>query len=298
MNRLLALGALALLPAIIPSSAAGAQGLASPFGTISQKIDSTVITIEYYRPSARGRTIFGGLVRWGELWTPGANWATTLEVTRDVRIEGKPLPRGKYSVWLMPAVKPDSWTVVLNRAARRFHVIRPVPQEDELRIRVPPDSAPYLETVTFSFPLVSRNGATLAFQWAGTVIPMRLEVISSRPVIAAAHPWSAYAGVYELRPPDDPAAPPVRFEIFERANGLWVRTTPDAVEAGLDTEFDLLPVGGDDFHPRQYKAGSLIGVEADELIVFRLDGARATGFELRGIAEAKVLARGIRISAP
>jgi len=298
VNRLIALAALGLLPAAIPSGAAGAQALASPFGLVSQRIDSTTITIEYYRPSARGRTIFGGLVKWGELWTPGANWATTLEVSRDVRIEGKPLPRGKYSVWLIPATKPDSWTVVLNRAARRFHVIRPVPQEDELRIRVPPDSATYAETVTFSFPLVSRTGATLAFQWAGTVVPLRLEVLSSRPAIAAAHPWSAYAGVYELRWADDPAAPPVRYEVFERANGLWVRTMPDAVEEGLDTEFDLLAAGGDTFHPRQYKAGSLIGVEADELLVFRLDGARAAGFDLRGIAEAKVLARGTRVTAP
>ncbi len=297
MNRLIALGAIALVPAAFPG-AARAQSLASPFGVVSQKIDSTTITIEYYRPSARERTIFGGLVKWGELWTPGANWATTLEVTRDVRIEGKPLPRGKYSVWLIPATKPDSWTVVLNRAARRFHVIRPNPKEDELRIRVPPDSAPHFETVTFSFPVVSRTGTTLAFQWAGTAVPMRLEVQPSRPVIVAAHPWSSYAGIYELRSADDPAAPPVRYEVFERANDLWVRTTPQAVEEGLDPEFDLLPAGDDDFHPRQYKNGKLIGDEMDELIVFRLEGKRATGFEVRGIAEAKVLARGTRVGAP
>jgi hypothetical protein len=295
MSRLLALGALTLFPALFPCGTARAQSLASPFGNVSQRIDSTTITVEYYRPSARGRKIFGGLVRWGEVWTPGANWATTLEVTRDIRIEGKPLARGKYSVWLIPAMKPDSWTVVFNRAARRFHVVRPDRKDDELRIRVSAGSAPHLETVTFSFPVVSRTGTTLAFQWAETVVPMRLEVQSSRPRIIAAHPWSSYAGVYELRSAGDPAAPPVRYEVIERGSGLWVRTTPDAVEEGLDPEFDLLPAGGDDFHPRQYKDGKLIGDEMDELIVFRLEGGRATGFELRGIAEDKVLARGIRV---
>jgi hypothetical protein len=298
VNRLIALGALVLLPAVLPSGAVRAQALASPFGTVSQKIDSTTITIEYYRPSARGRMIFGGLVRWGDVWTPGANWATMLEVTRDVRVEGHPLPRGKYSVWMIPAMKPDSWTVVLNRAARRFHVVRPDRKDDELRIRVSADSAPHLETVTFSFPVVSRTGTTLAFQWAGTVVPMRLEVQSSRPAIIAAHAWSSYAGVYELRSAGDSVAPPVRYEVIERGSGLWVRTTLDAVEEGLDPEFDLLPAGGDDFHPRQYKNGKLIGDEMDELIVFRLEGARATGFEVRGIAEAKVLARGTRVGAP
>ena len=282
-----------LLPVVVPGRAS-AQSLASPFGTVSQKIDSTVVTIEYYRPSVRGRAIFGALVKWGEVWTPGANWATTLEVTHDVRIEGQPLPKGKYSLWMIPAVKPDSWTVVLNRAARRFHVIRPDRKEDELRLRMAADSAPHLEVLTFSFPVVTRTGATLAFQWAGTVVPMRLEIVSSRPAIAAAHPWSSYAGVYEL----DAAGSAIRYEVIERAGGLWVRTAPDAVEVGLDTEFDLLPAGGDTFHPRQYKNGQLLGVEADELIVFRLDGARATGFEVRGIAENKVLARGTRVGRP
>jgi hypothetical protein len=289
--------ALVLLPIAVPGRVLP-QSLASPFATISQKVDSTTIIIEYYRPSARGRTIFGGLIRWREVWTPGANWATTLEVTRDVRIEGQPLPRGKYSIWMIPAMKPDSWTVVLNRAARRFHVMRPDSKDDELRIRVPADSAPHVEMVTFSFPVVSRNEATLAFQWAGTVVPMRLEILSSRPAIAAAHPWSSYAGIYEFRYADDSTARPIRYEVIDRGNRLWVRTTPDAVEPGLDPEFDLLPAGGDDFHPRQYKNGKLIGDEMDELIVFHLEGARAAGFEVRGIAEDKVLARATRVGPP
>lgn len=290
--------AIALLPAILPSAAIRAQSLASPFGTVSQRVDSTTITVEYYRPSARGRTIFGGIVRWGALWTPGANWATTLEVSRDVRIEGKPLPRGKYSVWMIPAVRPDSWTVILSRAARRFHVVHPDPKDEELRFRVAADSVPPLEMLTFSFPVVTRTGATLAFQWAGTLAVVRLEIQSSRPAIVAAHAWSGYAGTYEVRPGNDSTAPPVRYEVIERGNGLWVRTTEEAVEEGLDPEFDLLPAGGDDFHPRQYKNGKLVGDELDELIVFHFDGARATWFEIRGIAEDKVLARGTRPRSP
>jgi hypothetical protein len=105
--------------------------------------------------------------------------------------------------------------------------------------------------------------------------------------------------VYELRDPgSDSRSPAVRFEIIERAGGLWVRTTADAVESGLDTEFDLLPAGGDEFHPRQYKNGQLIGDEVDELITFVMEGGRATGFEVRGVAEDKVLGRGTRVRPP
>lgn len=285
-----------LLATVVHGRPLAAQSLASPFGTVSQKVDSTVFTVEYYRPSARGRSIFGKLVRWGEVWTPGANWATTLDVTHDIRVEGRPLPRGKYSVWMIPAAKPDSWTVILNRTARRFHVVRPDAKDDELRVRVAADSAPHVEMVTFSFPVVTRTGATLAFQWAETVVPLRLETQSSRAAITAARPLSSYAGLYEfLWITPDSSGPAVRYEVQERAGGLWVRTTSDAVEAGLDPEFDLIPAGGDGFHPRQYKDKALIGVEADELLVFRFEGALATGFEVRGIAEDKVLARGRRV---
>ena len=292
-------GMAALVTVVCATGPAHAQAIASPFATVSQKVDSTTITVEYYRPSARGRTLFGKLVRWGTVWTPGANWATTLDVDRDVRIEGQSLPRGKYSVWMIPAMKPDPWTVILNRSARRFHVVRPDPKDEALRFRITPDSASHVELLTFSFPVVSRSGATLAFQWGGTVVPIRLEVQSSRPAIAAAHPWSSYTGVYELRDPDsDSSSPAIRYEVIERGGALWVRTTAEAVEPGLDTEFDLLPAGGDDFHPRQYKNGQLIGDEVDEIITFDMEGDRTTGFEVRGIAEDKLLARGTRVRPP
>jgi hypothetical protein len=279
-----------LLPA--PSRA---QSLASPFGTVSQTVDSTTITIEYYRPSTRERRIFGGIIRWGDLWTPGANWATTLEVNRAVRIEGNALPAGKYSLWFIPAPPPEPWTIVLNRAARRFHVVRADPNDDQLRFKVRPDSGPEQELLTFSFPAVSREGATLAFGWARTEVNLHFEITSSSPSIAAAHPWSSYTGTYSLRSAHVSTAPPLPYEIIERGNGLWVRTTEGATEAGLDPEFALRPAGGDDFHPRQYKNGKLIGDNLDELIIFHIEGGRATGFEIQGLAEDKVLARATRV---
>jgi hypothetical protein len=299
VSRVFAGASFAILPALCPSAVARSQALASPFATISQKVDSTTITVEYYRPSVRGRTIFGKLIPWGTTWTPGANWATTLEVDRDVRIEGHPVPRGKYSVWMIPAAKPDPWTVVLNRSARRFHVVRPDEKDDELRFRLTADSSPHVEVLTFSFPVVTRTGATLAFQWAETRVPIRLEVQSSRSPMIAAHPSSSYVGVYALRGPHDPPTTRgIPYEIVERERVLWVRTTHDAVEPGLDPEFDLLPAGDDDFHPRQYKNGKLIGDELDEVITFHFQDGRVTGFEIHGIAEDRVLARGTRVGSP
>jgi hypothetical protein len=275
---------------------AEAQALASPRGTVTQLVDSTTMTVEYYRPSVRGRAIFGRLIPWGEMWTPGANWATTIEVDGHVRIQGQALPRGTYSLWMIPS--PELWTVVLSRAARRFHVLRPGAADEQLRFTVRPDTGPHVEMLTFSFPEVTRRGATLRMQWARTVVPIALELASSRVTPTAARPNASYVGTYMLRGVDsagsDATSPPIRYEVVDRGTGLWVRTTRDAVEPGLDPEFDLEPMGGDEFHPRQYHNGALVGVEADEVIVFYFDGAHATGFSIRGIAERRVLARARR----
>jgi len=92
--------------ATLLSSAAGAPAAAqirgSEAGTVSQTLDGTTIAMAYSRPSARGRDLFGALVPWDVVWTPGANWATTFETDRDVRLNGIDVPAGKYSVWMIP----------------------------------------------------------------------------------------------------------------------------------------------------------------------------------------------------
>src|SRR5206468_7050387 len=81
LRVLVALPALWLAPAVVV-----AQIHASEHFTLTQKVSTTTITMEGDRPVARGRKLFGpdGVVKWGEVWTPGANWATTMEVDRDV----------------------------------------------------------------------------------------------------------------------------------------------------------------------------------------------------------------------
>jgi hypothetical protein len=167
--------ALALALALPLSGACRAQAPASQRGSVAQVVDSTTITVEYYRPSARGRTIFGRLVPWGDTWTPGANWATTLDVDRDVRIEGHALASGRYTMWFIPRAD-SAWTVMLVRGARRFHLARPTAGEEQLRFDARAEPGPHVEMLTFTFPEVSRDAATLRFAWAETVVAMRIAV--------------------------------------------------------------------------------------------------------------------------
>src|SRR4051812_37148966 len=103
-----------LLPTLLLLAAPlHAQAKLSEAATVSQTVDGTRVTLEYSRPSARGRPrLFGGEVKWDEVWTPGANWATTLETDHDLSIEGTTVPKGRYSVWLVVKER-GPWTLLL-----------------------------------------------------------------------------------------------------------------------------------------------------------------------------------------
>lgn len=70
------------------------------------------VSILYNRPYKKGRLIFGGLVPYGKVWRTGANEATIFQTNKDLMIEGKRLPAGKYTLWTIP--REDSWTVIFN----------------------------------------------------------------------------------------------------------------------------------------------------------------------------------------
>jgi hypothetical protein len=169
------LACLALLAGSLPAGAACAQARLSEKASVMQQVAGTTITVEYYRPVARGRIPLGGVVHWGENWTPGANWATTVAVDHDVRIEGQLLPKGTYGLWVV--VQPDSWVVNFHRGARRFHTNRPDSSDVALRLVVRPDSGPPTEVLTFDFPDMSSTGTTLRLRWGTVVVPLHIDIV-------------------------------------------------------------------------------------------------------------------------
>src|SRR5688500_2900855 len=172
----------ALMAAV--SAPSDAQRKASEIATVRQTGDGTTMTMEYYRPVARGRDpLFGKVVRWGTTWTPGANWATTFEADKDIQINGNPLPKGKYSIWVIPRESED-WTVIFHRKTRAFHVDRPKgTEEEQIRFTVKAEQGPHMETLMWYFPVVGPDGATLRMHWGTTFVPMQ---ISIRPTVVAA----------------------------------------------------------------------------------------------------------------
>jgi Protein of unknown function (DUF2911) len=145
----------------------------SQHGTVSQRIADTTISLEYNRPVARGRELFGALVSYGKIWCPCADDATTIELTTAVKIDGQELGAGKYSVFTIP--NEGKWTVIFNRQSATWHTRYPEGQ-DALRLEVPTRPGPHMETLAFYFPKVDGKKTELVFHWGTTVVPLSIEV--------------------------------------------------------------------------------------------------------------------------
>jgi hypothetical protein len=146
----------------------------SQAAAIGQRIATTEITLTYSRPVARGRTLFGALVPYGKVWMPGADKATAISISRDIQVDGKPLPKGSYSVWTIP--RPDDWTVIFSKAANAYHTEYPGEAEDALRLDVRPEQGPHVETLTFAFPNVEGKDAVLRLEWGEVRVPLSIHV--------------------------------------------------------------------------------------------------------------------------
>jgi hypothetical protein len=150
----------------IAAPRARAQIRPSELGSVSQTVDGTKITIEYSRPQARGRSpLFGTrIVPWNESWTPGANWATTFDASKELKLNGVRVPKGTYSVWMTPRATGD-WTMALDPRARMFHTEHADSTPQQIRFPVHVMQEPTMDVLTWWFPEVRPDGALLVMQW-------------------------------------------------------------------------------------------------------------------------------------
>ena len=148
---------------------------ASQHGTVTQQVGATTITIDYNRPVARGRDLFGALVPYDRVWCPGADECTTIAVSTDITIEGKTLPAGTYTLWAKPG--ETKWSMIVNRAHPTFHTrYQSVADQDLLTLEVTPRAGPHMETLAFYFPVVNAKHAELVFHWGTVVVPLAIDV--------------------------------------------------------------------------------------------------------------------------
>jgi hypothetical protein len=285
--------AAAFVVTLVAPSAACAQLRASEHFTLIQRVSTTTITIEGDRPVARGRTLFGdgAVVKWGEVWTPGANFATTIEVDHDVTIDGKALPKGKYSMWLTPKAPPAAWSLSFSRQVKRFHTRPPGAADEQLRLDVKPEQSPmHMETLAWYMPVVTPDGVTLRMHWGSTIVAVQVGVEVPRFVTLPEDQVPQYVGTYKVHmtPTNGTAPYDVDFVIRNDAGTLRVKSQPRDIFGGevfmvpvVDGRFHVAYAGGDTFKGRPF-------TEPGMIFAFRASDGHARTFDMYGYDDAVV----------
>jgi hypothetical protein len=179
MNKIYAFaGVVAFSLSALLVQAQAPQALKTPAPSSTQTIKQTFalsdITIEYSRPSVKGRTIFGDLVPFGKPWRTGANAATKITFAEDVKVEGKDVKAGTYALYSVP--NKESWDVILYNDVTMGGNLASYKAENEvLRIAVKPTVLAHkIETFTIDFADMSATSTTLELLWDKTRVPVKI----------------------------------------------------------------------------------------------------------------------------
>ena len=162
---------LALMVAILVvcTIAAAQNPPASPPGTATFTFaDGKAITVTYSRPSMRGRTIFGGLVPYGQVWRTGANAATTLKTDVNLTIGGANVPAGTYTLYTIPEEK--KWTLIINKETGQWGTKYDQAQDlARVDMKLSKPAAGPVEQFTIGFDQTGNTTAVLKLEWADTL---------------------------------------------------------------------------------------------------------------------------------
>lgn len=288
--------AVPMLLAIAVPATACAQIRASEHFTLTQRVSTTTISLEGDRPVARGRTLFGNgaVVKWGEVWTPGANWATTIEVDRDVKLDGQTLPKGKYTIWLTPHAPPAAWTLSFSRKVRQFHTRPPAKEEEQLSLSVKPEQVGmHMETLAWYLPVVTPEGATLRMHWGTTAVSVQVGVDMPRLVTLPREELPAYVGTYATKVTPRNGGAPFDVDIVVRddAGTLKIKALKRDI---FGEEVVMVPVVDGRFHVAYAQVGTFKGqyfTEPGMIFAFKKVGDHAQSLELYGYDD-QVVGRG------
>jgi Protein of unknown function (DUF2911) len=185
-----------LVSVLLVSTTASAQLTMPPDGdnqrsSVTQQIGPVSVRVEYSSPRVvRGKDdrrgkIWGKLVPWGlsDLgfndcthcpWRAGANENTVFTVDHDVKVQGQPLPAGRYGVHMIPG--EHEWTVIFSKNSTSWGSFSYDAKEDALRVTTHAETAPYREWLAYEFPSREPARATLALEWEELRVPIAITV--------------------------------------------------------------------------------------------------------------------------
>jgi len=233
-----------IIPVGFSQSAVLDLPLDSQQAVVTQTIGITKITINYHRPLVKGRTIWGKVVPYGEVWRAGANQNTTIAFTDPVSIEGKPLPAGLYGLFMIP--RENQWTVIFSNVNTAWGSFTYQQGDDALRVTVKPQASEMHEALTYDFGDVKADSAVATLSWEKLAVPVKIGVNVHAIVQASLHNQLQGLAQYTWEGWDD-AASYLLAQKYDLDEALKYEETSIRIEPRFDnflTESNILEAMG------------------------------------------------------
>ena len=172
INRTIALTLAGVLMTMMSWAQGDKANRPSPPATASGKIKDAMITINYGSPAVKGRQVWdpnGSLAPYGKVWRSGANEATTFETDKEIKVEGKTLPAGKYGFFTIPGEK--EWTIIFNKVPNQWGAFKYDAAQDALRVMAKPKkSAQMNEKLVYDV-----TGKGVVLKWENVEVPIAIQ---------------------------------------------------------------------------------------------------------------------------
>ena len=157
----------------------------SPSSKLEQQVGLSDVTVEYSRPSVKGRTIFGNLVPFGKVWRTGANQNTKVTFSDDVTIDGKELKKGTYALYTKPG--KSSWEVIFYSDANNWGTPR---EWDDSKVALSTtakvEAMPMkIETFTITIDNLTNNSGVLGILWENAYVGVKFNTPTDKGVEAS-----------------------------------------------------------------------------------------------------------------
>jgi tetratricopeptide (TPR) repeat protein len=147
---------------------------ASQHAVLTQRIGITDVTINYHRPLANNRKVWGKLVPYGQPWRAGANENTTISFSGPVMIEGQPLAAGTYGLHMIP--NENAWVVAFSKMNAAWGSFTYDQAEDALRVTVKPTTTDFHDALTYDFDDLKPSSAVVTLRWERVAVPIKVSV--------------------------------------------------------------------------------------------------------------------------
>jgi hypothetical protein len=169
---------------------------ASPAATVSQTIGISTVSVNYSRPSVKGREVWGKLVPYGwnkegfglgneSPWRSGANENTVIEFSHPAKVEGIDVPAGKYGLFFV-INQDNSGEVILSKDYRSWGNFFYIKDHDQLRAKIQLRDVPHTETLTYEFINITNTATDLVLNWEKKQFPVKIEFAVNEIVMANA----------------------------------------------------------------------------------------------------------------